>query len=706
MSASVVLEEKINNLRASYILDNLTFDMFYSAWEGKNKGDAKKEYEKIIKYLNNKISSSINYVKYNYVKGRNSGRLIGDFTIQSCNKNIRGFICDGLTTDIDMDNAHPTILLTLCNKYEIHAPNLTLYINDRKKCLNDIQEKDNISYTNAKKKVLISTNLDKKITTKSEFLKNYDKEMKQLHKKFLDIEEYNYVKEYAKRDNFEGSFINHVLCIYENEILTSMRTFCNINKIDIHSLMFDGLMVYGDINEYTLKEMQKYINKNTIFETMKLSIKPHETDFILPENYIPKKRITYNDVKKDFEKINCKVGAEFVSEKHNDFNVYTRTTFNILHEELTYTDDNGKEQVFMDTWFKDKEKRKFDKYDTIPKDSLCPKYVYNMWEKLPVELMSSIEPNVKVNKALEWFKNHIKVLTDYNDIHYNFVVMWLAQMFQYPENKSLQLVFIGEEGTGKGTFVKFLTTIMGGSHRCFSTADPQNDIFGEFNDPMKKAFLVIMNEADKSGNINIHPKGEKKFSMRSVHRFMAFSNAPDPLVKNKRRDFTMKTSSDKVNNIAYFTEGNLYATDLECCKYIYDWLMKEKTKPVITEQDIPFGEYDQMLKESQKDTMIEFFEELTYLYADKTEPKTFSTNQLYEQFIDFCKRNYITYIQSKGSFTTKLFYKKFNGMEKSVKKIDRITTNVYIIDFQLLKKSLNLNDIEDVIIAETDSDTD
>ncbi len=722
MSASVVLEEKINNLRASYLLDNLNFDMFYSAWEGKNKNDAKKEYDKIIKYLNKKISSSIQYEKYNYVKGRNNGRLIGDFTIQSCNKNIRGFICEGLTTDIDMDNAHPTILLTLCNKHEIHAPNLTLYINDRKKCLNDIQEKDNINYINAKKKVLISTNLDKKVTTKSEFLKNYDKEMKQLHKRFLDIEEYNYVKEFAKKDtNFEGSFINHILCIYENEILTTMRTFCNINKIEIHSLMFDGLMVYGNINEYTLKEMEKYINKNTIFETMKLSIKPHETDYVLPENYIPKKRITYNDVKKEFEKTNCKVGAEFVSEKHNDFNVYTRTTFNILHEELTYTDNDGKEQVFMDTWFKDPDKRKYDKYDTIPKDSLCPDYIYNMWEKLPVELMPSIEPNEKVKKALAWFKNHIKVLTDYNETHYDFVVMWLAQMFQYPENKSIQLVFIGEEGTGKGTFVKFLTTMMGGSHRCFNTADPQNDIFGQFNDCMKKAFLVIMNEADKSGNynnnskfkdlitepyINIHPKGEKKFSMRSVHRFMAFSNSPDPSVKNKRRDFTIRTSSDKVNNIDYFTEGNLYANDLECCKFIYDWLMSQKTNPVITEKDIPFGIYDEMLKEAQKDTTIEFFEELTYLYQDRIEPKKFSTNELYEQFIDYCKRNYITYITSKISFTTKLAFKNFNGIEKSVKKIDGITTRGYIIDFGLLKKSLNLKDMEDVIITETDSDTD
>ncbi len=715
--SAVVLKEKVNNLRVSFLLDNYTFEQFYSAWEG-SKIDAKKEFDKIMRFLNGKISSSVDYVKYNYPKGRTSGRLIGDFTIQSCNKEIRGFICDGITTDIDMDNAHPTILLQLCEKYDIQAPNLTLYINDRKKCLSDVQEKDNMNYKNAKKKVLISTNLDKVIKTKSEFLKNYDKEMKMIHKKFLDIEDYKYVKEFAKKDNFEGSFINHILCINENDVLTSMRTFCDINKINVHSLMFDGLMVYGDINEFTLKEMQDYINKNTIFANMKLSIKQHEYNFELPDNYIPKKRITYEDMKKDFEKENCKVGAEFICEKHNDFNVYTRTGFNTLNEELNFIDDDGKEQEFMAKWFKDPEKRKYDKYDTIPKDSMCPSYVYNMWEKLPVQLMPSIEPNNKVEKSLNWFLNHIKVLTDYNTTHYDFVVMWLAQMFQYPENKSIQLIFVGDEGCGKGTFVKFLTTIMGGSHRCFNTADPQNDIFGQFNDCMKKAFLVIMNEADKSGTynnnskfkdmitepyINIHPKGEKKFSMRSVHRFMGFSNNPDPTIKNKRRDFTMKSSNDKVNNIEYFTEGNLYADDIECCKYIYDYLMNQNTKPVITNIDIPIGEYDTMLIEAQKDTMIEFLEELTYSYEDRTEPKVITSNAVYELYLDYCKRNYIQYNQTKLSFTTKLFYKKLEGIEKKVKRVDKVATNVYIFDFKLLKKSLKLKDFE---IIEDDSDTD
>ena len=239
MSASIILEEKVNKLRVSYLLETYTFDVFYANWNGK-KGDGKKEYNKIIKYLNDKLNAKHDYVKYNYVKGRTSGRLIGDNTIQSCNKNIRGFICDGLTTDIDMDNAHPTILLSLCDKYDIQAPNLKLYVNERKKCLLDIQEKDNVNYKTAKQKVLVSTNLDLKIKTKSEFLKNYDKEMKYLHKKFLEIDDFNYVKEYAKKDtNFEGSFINHVLCINENEILTAMRIFCDINEIKIHSLMFE-----------------------------------------------------------------------------------------------------------------------------------------------------------------------------------------------------------------------------------------------------------------------------------------------------------------------------------------------------------------------------------------------------------------------------------------------------------------------------------
>ena len=85
MSAAIILEEKVNKLRVSILLETYTFDVFYANWTGK-KGDGKKEYDKIIKYLNDKLNAKHDYVKYNYVKGRKSGRLIGGNTIQSCNR--------------------------------------------------------------------------------------------------------------------------------------------------------------------------------------------------------------------------------------------------------------------------------------------------------------------------------------------------------------------------------------------------------------------------------------------------------------------------------------------------------------------------------------------------------------------------------------------------------------------------------------------
>jgi len=637
---AIVVKETINLLEACYLLENYKLEDFKKTFNGKHQ-DAKKEYDKLIKYLNHKVNAKTDYVNYNYAHKRTNGRLFGENTIQNINKEVRAFLCQNLTTDIDMVNAHPTILYELCELHSIICPSLTYYVNNRKDSLSNIAFDEKCTMEEAKIKILTSTNSNEKLKSNSPFLMNYDKEMKLIQKVFIEMPEYAYVKEYAKKDkNFEGSFINHILCVHEEIILKSMRTFCSINELEIHSLMFDGLMVYGNINEYTVNEMNKYININTGFKSIKLAIKEQQTLFKLPPNFKPKERTGYEDLKTNFELTNCKVGHEFVCDKHNDFNVYSDHSFKVLHEELTFINDEGKETQFITTWFKDPLKRKYDTFDSYPKDSLCPSHVYNMWEKFPVQDMPPVD-NEKTQIGLQWFLNHIDVMTDFNKEHSNFVKMWIAQMFQYPENKSIHLIFVGLEGTGKGTFVRFFETIMGGSHRCWECVDPQEDIFGKFNDMMKKAFLVILNEADKSGTynsnnkmkalitdktINIRPKGKTAFVMKSCHRFMSFSNNPDPTTKLKRRDFTMRTSDSKINDSAYFTEGNLYAANIECCKAIYDYFMTFPTKPHIVESDIPKGTYDEMLKEAQKEPVMEFLEEFIYISKGR---RYYSSNQLY-----------------------------------------------------------------------------
>ena len=706
---AVVIKESINQLEAYWLLENYKLEDFKKSFNGKSQ-EAKKEYDKLIKYLNQKVSSSTDYVKYNYANKRTNGRLFGENTIQNINKDVRGFLCNNLTTDIDMVNAHPTILYDLCCKHDIFSIDLKYYVEERYTCLSNIAFDEKCSLEEAKLKILASTNSNYKIKTKSSFLERYDKEMKRIQKLFMELNEYNYIKEYAKKDvNFEGSFINHVLCIHEEIILKSMRDFCSINELEIHSLMFDGLMVYGDINKHTLEEMTNYVNKNTGFNSIKLAIKEHQTSFTLPDNFKPQERTSYEEVKTKFEIHNCQVADEFVCDKHNDLKIYSDHSFKVLHNSLTFINEEGKKEKFIYKWLDDETKRFYDKYDSFPKDSLCPNWVYNLWEKFPVESMPSVESD-KSKKGLEWFLEHINVMTDFNEIHSNFLKMWIAQMFQYPENKSPHLIFVGLEGSGKGTFVKFFETIIGGSHRCWECTDPQEDIFGKFNDMMKKAVLVVLNEADKSGTynnnnkmkalitdptINIRPKGKTGFVMKSYHRFISFSNNPDPTTKLKRRDFTFRMSDCKINDNVYFTEGNSYAKELEVAKAIYDFFMSYPTKPHIVESDIPIGEYDKMLKEAQKEPVMEFLEEFIYI---NTGEQTYSANQLYEQFIEFCKRNHIQFIMNKISFTTRLGMRKYEGITNKKKRFENKSTNCWIFDFDVLKPQFIDYSLEPVIV--------
>ena len=697
---SIVLEEKVNKKRAAYLLDTYTFEQFYTTWTG-TKVDAKKQHAKIIKYLNTKIKDDNDFVKYNYVpKGRTDGRLFGEDSIQNVNRSIRGFLTEEYTTDIDIINCHPQLLMRICENQQIECSNLKQYCNERKQILQRLMADDNISYEDAKKKILVSTNSNKSINSNNEFLKNYDREIAKIQKRLLDVREYNYLKDIANKDanNFEGSFINHILCVHENEVLTLIQQWCVTNEIKIHSLMFDGLMVYGDINEVTLTTIEKHIHENSMFTNIKLAIKPHEHTFVIPDDYIAKVRLSYDEMKQQFEKENCKVGCQFVNEKHDTVDIYKRGDFVTLHEELIHFED--KEKDFITTWFKDGNKRRYDKFDSFPKASLCPSHVYNMWKPFPVEKHLPVESD-EVKKALDWFLNHIKVLVDYDETCFDFVCLWIAQMFQYPEHKSVELFFISGEGAGKGCFLEFFKTIMGGSSRCWETTNPEEEVFGKFNGGMKEAFLVVFNEVNKSNfynkndskkalitddTININIKGVPQFTMKSYHRFIAFTNNFDPATKNRRRDVFFRSSDDKIGNTEYFNEGWGYAKDMNCCKYIYDFFMKLPTKVKITVHDLPKTEYDEILKEEQKSPVLLFLEDL--VCEQQEEVEFYKTNVLYALYREYCNENSINTNMTKIAFSMKLSGSKFAGCVRHVKKIDGKTVNGYNVDKCVLKTEL------------------
>ncbi len=704
---AIVLREEVLVDRCKYLLENYTFSEFRAICDF-SEADAKKEFNKIIKYLRSKVMGSVE-AKYDFSTGRKDGRMYGKNSIQTLWKEMRGFVCEGIATDLDLENAHPVLLKNICVKYDIECPNLKELIYKREMCLEKIMEADNLSRGEAKIKILKATNKNTPTKSSCEFFKNYDKEMKKVQVKIQEIEDYNYIKPFANKErNFNGSFMNHILCVEENKILQMIKNCCEDNEVKIHSLMFDGLMVYGDVSEGFLKKITEYVSRQSGFTDLNITIKPHETSFEIPDGWKAPVYKTYDDIKQDFDKNNCKVGEQFVHFTDTNFYEHTRANFQTLHEEIKYYDPDAKGDnkmvSFTKKWFEDPDKIKYEYMDSYPKPELCPKNVLNIWRKYPVEMITESIDEDKCQKGLEYFINHIKVLCNHEQEVVDFVNLWISQMFQYPENKSCELIFISKEGAGKGMFLEFFKTIMGFG-RVWECTDPQRDIFGSFNGKMRDAMLVVFQEANKSAFYNandrkkalitdevitINQKGVKQYDMKSYHRFLTFTNNSCPSVPNKRRDAIVLASDEMIGNKEYFNEGFKYANDVGVCKYIYDYFMKQETKPRIVGADIPITEYHKEMVELHKPLVKMFLEDFAEKAKDgELEPGAiieevgvYTADEFYRMFVSYAahEKQSTDGIKNKIEFGLKIRKENIKSIEKKSKKIKGKKYNIYIFD--------------------------
>ena len=118
-------------------------------------------------------------------------------------------------------------------------------------------------------------------------LSQFDTEMKFTQNKLFELEKFNYIKNNLQIVNAKGSFINKIMCIFENEILQTITEVLKERDYEIFSLMFDGVMIYGDEyeNNELLKDIEDIINNKYVGLNMKLAFEPHNETIIMPENY-------------------------------------------------------------------------------------------------------------------------------------------------------------------------------------------------------------------------------------------------------------------------------------------------------------------------------------------------------------------------------------------------------------------------------------
>lgn len=287
--------ERYPSLTNIAYISNLSFNDYWnlikknSTGIPKKKDDFQENYNLLIQFCNDLIKANGEIKRlYTYPNPTIKGRLFSGKSIQSVNNMVRGFLCKH-TTDIDMCNAHPVILKYICDLNNIRCPHLSYYIENRDELLADFPNK-----ADGKQMFLVCINSDKKYrhTNKidgilNDTLSQFDTEIKFIQNKLFELEKFNYIKNGLQIVNAKGSFINKIMCIFENEILQTITEVLKERDYEIFSLMFDGVMIYGDEyeNNELLKEIEDIINNKFSGLNMKLAFKPHNETIIMPENY-------------------------------------------------------------------------------------------------------------------------------------------------------------------------------------------------------------------------------------------------------------------------------------------------------------------------------------------------------------------------------------------------------------------------------------
>ncbi len=240
------------------------------------------------RYLRKSVDGRVK-VQYRQIDGVGRQFAVGGLSLQSFAREIRHTISKNHYVDIDIVNAHPTIFSHICKKYDIDTEYLDKYIKKRDKIIDELlalngpEEQYNRDYM---KTMILSclnggTTAYDNLPNKTDWLTSYKKEMTNAHNKLCKIKDTEFAehkKLTSKKHNIKASFVNKLLCNFENDILKNIVNFFNVRDGDVCVLCFDGLMLpcsIGSIGSSASLEQQHDLAgcEDYVYERVDIKIK-------------------------------------------------------------------------------------------------------------------------------------------------------------------------------------------------------------------------------------------------------------------------------------------------------------------------------------------------------------------------------------------------------------------------------------------------
>lgn len=691
------------NVRAAHYIASLPkteiTEIFKRRADNKNLEMKHSQLQKFIKEV---ISSNgVVTRNYKYAKGPIcpfGGRLFSN-GVQGVMREFRGLLMRDSSTDIDMKNAHPTILKYLCGIHDIRAPCLDSYVANRDRILAewDPNERD-------KAKVLFLTAVnDNKLRKKehgNKTFKAFDVEMKDIiQPAFYDMDYFNEIKRIIPSDkasNPQGSMLNRILCAWENKIL-QVAIQCALSKnIEIGVLCFDGFMTNG--NWYGTPELLRDIEAACEEAFPKLGMqwafKPHCMDLSIPEEFVipnnnaetlvasARQQENLANIRHridEFELTHCKIlnTDRYIIEYPNDhitpilFKTKEKLQNMYCHlAHITTNIDKAASVPFITYWTNNNPQiRSKLSMDTYPNPKLCPETAYNLWQPFYAESLPDAPENY--NGVVDFMKDHILTLSGLDESTAKYFECWIAQMIQFPEIKSNCPVLISKPGAGKGQTLSMLSQMFGDEKVCEST-NPSRDVVGSFNSQMASGFLVNINEIKKTDTtenmgqmlalitdkkLNINSKGVDVIKVTSYHRFIITTNQPDPLEVSPvdRRFWIVRCSDKRIGDILYFNQFQHYIDDPIAVKSLYTYF---KNHPGFGEgfsiedfrsNEKPCSDHQRNMVRANLAVHLQWLIDFTERHPTLCEI-TMLTSTMYTDYKTYCDTTGLTYKNTSARF--------------------------------------------------------
>jgi hypothetical protein len=559
-------------------------------------------------YKKNKGITKVKYFK------KDSAGILRDYGegVQNMPTKFRGLICKHMT-DVDMVNCHPVILLNLCEKHKIPCPYLKNYCEHRAECLD--------KHT-TKTLIMKSMNSKFKLKNVSNWMLMFDMEMKQIQQAFIVMPEYEQQKELAKQSNLaknkknlEGAFMSNLVTTFEVQILHKCLEYA---KVEVGVLMYDGFMFYGQKPDGFLQALST-VALDLGF-AIEFKYKDHDHSIKIPEDWQPKDEgKLYETLKQKYEKDYCLAFIEM--NVTYSFKVNNKIQFygpgEIYHQFETEFVGNVN---FWKIWSEDPNRQSFRDVGMYPHDAECPDGILNLWEGYAVEKLPHSDADISL------MLDHIRTLLKTEEL-FDFFILWLRNMFQYPSGQSIIIILKSKEGAGKSVIVDFLHHIMGNQH-FYECQDVKENLYGIFNAHLSGKVFININEVERrdmmphmeklktmitSPTITIEEKGKKKYEEDNKRHMLITTNHdnPVPIQEGSRRFSYIKCSDELVGNTQYFNELFAFIEKKANQRAFYQYLMETPVKRKLTAVDIPITQDMKNMFEANRDPIEDFAEQFT-----------------------------------------------------------------------------------------------